>query len=108
MASRAELAGKLLDYQRNRDIDSVAAMLAEDVVTNNPMQGTLSGKAAVVERMRAGPPGGGGGMQLSWSEPQEEGDTVTLLGSGSPFGTIKIVLTFNADDLISRIDAGLA
>ena len=108
MASRAELAGKFLDYQRNRDIDSAAAMLSDDVVTNNPMQGTVSGKATVVERMRAGPPGGGGGIQLSWSEPQEEGDAVTLLGSGSPFGTIKVVLTFNSEDRISRIDASLA
>jgi ketosteroid isomerase-like protein len=107
MASRSELALQLLEYQRSRDIDKAAAMLAEDVVTTNPMQGTVSGKAAVEERMRAAPPGGGG-MELTWSEPQEEGDTVTLLGSGSPFGTIKVVLTFNADDQISRIEAGLA
>ncbi len=108
MASRTDLARQFLEHQRNREVDKAVAMLAEDVVATNPIQGTASGKAAVEERMRAGPPGGGGAMQITWSEPQEEGDTVTLLGSGSPFGTIKVVLTFNASDQISRIEAGLA
>src|SRR3989304_2235521 len=107
MPSRVDLARQFMDYQRDREVDKAVAMLAGDVVSTNPLQGTVSGKAAVEERMRAGPPGGGA-MQLTWSEPQESGDTVTLLGSGSPFGTIKVVLTFNAADQISRIEAGLA
>ena len=108
MASRAELARQFMEHQRNRDVDKAVALLADDVVANNPLQGTVSGKAAVEQSMRAGPPGGGGGTQLTWSEPQEAGDTVTILGSGSPFGTIKVVITFNASDQISRIEAGLA
>jgi hypothetical protein len=47
-------------------------------------------------------------MNLTWSDPEEEGDTVKVLGTGSPFGTIKMVLTFNPEDKISKIDAGLA
>ena len=108
MASRTELTRQFMQHQQDREIDKTIAMLADDVVSTNPLQGTMSGKAAVEASMRAGPPGGGGGAQLTWSEPQEAGDTVTILGSGSPFGTIKVVITFNASDQISRIEAGLA
>jgi hypothetical protein len=50
----------------------------------------------------------GGQMQLTWSEPEEDGDEVKVLGSGSPFGTIKVVFGFNGDDQINKIDIGLA
>ena len=43
-----------------------------------------------------------------WSDPEEDGDSVKVLGSGSSFGTIKIVLTYNSADKINKIEAGLA
>ena len=36
------------------------------------------------------------------------GDRVKILGSGGPFGTRKIVLAFNSDDKITKIEAGPA
>jgi len=108
MASRVELARQYMDYQRERKIDEMVAMLADDVVMSNPMTGTTTGKAAVEQQVRNRPMGGGGGMQLTWSEPEEEGDSVKILGSGSPFGTIKVVLSFSQDDRITKIEAGLA
>lgn len=107
MPSRIELARQYIGYQRERKIDELLGMLADDIVMTNPMTGSTSGKAAVEQQMRTRP-AGGGGMNLTWSEPEEEGDSVKVLGSGSPFGTIKVVLAFNADDKINKIDIGLA
>jgi hypothetical protein len=53
--------------------------------------------------MRGRPPGGDDG--LTWSEPKEDGDTVTLLGSGGPF-QIAVVVGFDAADKIRSIDIG--
>jgi hypothetical protein len=98
-----------MDYQREQKLDEMLAMLTDDVVMTNPMMGTITGKAALEQQMRSRPMGGGGGMAgITWSDPEEEVDTVKILGSGSPFGTIKIVLTFNSDDKINKIEAGLA
>lgn len=109
MASRIELAQQYMGYQREQKTDEMLAMLAEDVVMNSPMTGTISGKEALAQQMRNRPMGGGGGgMNISWSEPEEESDSVKVVGSGSPFGPVKIVFTFNAEDKISKIEAGLA
>lgn len=110
MASRVELAKQYMDYQREQKLDEMLAMLADDVVMSNPMMGTITGKAALEQQMRNRPMGGGGGGMgnISWSDPEEEGDSAKIVGTGSPFGPIKIVLTFNADDKINRIEAGLA
>lgn len=111
MASKVELARQYLDYQRERKLDEMLAMLADDVTMSNPMTGTISGKAALEQQMRNRPMGGGGGGgmgNISWSDPEEEGDSVKIIGSGGPFGTLKIVLAFNSDDKINKIEEGLA
>ncbi|MGB2694915.1 MAG: nuclear transport factor 2 family protein [Dehalococcoidia bacterium] len=107
MASRIELATEYIGYQRDQKLDEMLAMLADDVVLTNPMTGAITGKAAVEQQMR-NRPAGAGSMTLSWSEPEEDGAGIKVLGSGSPFGTIKVVLEFNADDKINKIDIGLA
>ncbi len=109
MASRVEITKQYMDMMRDQKMDEMMDMLADDVTMSNPMTGTISGKEALKQQMQNRPAGGGGAMgNLTWSEPEEEGDSVKILGSGSPFGTIKIVLSFNADDKINKIDAGLA
>ncbi len=109
MASRVELAKQYMEYQQERKTDDMMGMLTDDVVMSNPMTGTITGKEALAEQMRNRPMGGGGGgMNITWSEPEDEGDNVKILGSGSPFGTIKILLSFNEADKITKIDAGLA
>jgi hypothetical protein len=71
----------------------------------NPMTGTMNGKAALQAAMANAP---AGQMQITWGEPTEDGDNVTVVGSGSPFGNIKVILGFNASDEINKIDIGLA
>ena len=110
MTSKVELAKQYMGLQRERKVDEMVEMLADDVTMTNPMTGTITGKDALANQMRNPPMGGGagGGMNLEWSEPEEDGDNIKILGTGSPFGTIKIVLGFNVDDKISKIEAGLA
>ena len=72
------------------------------------MTGTVAGKDALAQQMSNRPAGGGAMGDIIWSDPEEEGDEVKIVGTGSPFGPIKIVLTYNADDQISKIEAGLA
>jgi hypothetical protein len=38
----------------------------------------------------------------------QDGEGMKIVGTGSPCGPIKIVLSFNGDDQINKIDAGLA
>ena len=108
MASKIDLAGKYMGCMRERKLDEMVAMLADDVSMTSPMTGTVSG-TALEQQMRSGPMSGGGGMgEITWSDPEEVGDDVKIVGTGSPFGPIKIVLSFNSDDLIKKIQAGLA
>lgn len=110
MASRVEIAKQYMDLMREQKMDEMMDALADDVTMTNPMTGTITGKDALKQQMQNRPQGGaGGGMgDINWSDPEEEGDSVKILGTGSPFGTIKIVLSFNDDDKINKIDAGLA
>lgn len=109
MASKIDLAKQYMGLLQERKMEEMMDMLADDATMSNPMTGTINGKEALAEQMRNRPMGGGGGgMNLTWSDPEEEGDAVKILGSGSPFGTIKILLSFNAEDKINKIDAGLA
>jgi hypothetical protein len=80
-------------------------LLSEDVVMTNPMTGTMSGKDALKAALANAP---AGQMQINWGEPAEDGDTVSVVGTGSPFGNIKVVLGFNGSDEINKIDIGLA
>lgn len=111
MATRIELTKQYMDYQRERKSDELLEMLADDVTMSNPMTGTINGKDALAEQIKNRPMGGGdnGPMgNITWSDPEPEGDNVKVLGTGSPMGTIKILLSFNDDDQINRIGMGLA
>lgn len=107
MADRKALAQQFMKLQQEQKTDEAVAMLAEDVTASNPMTGVQTGKAAVEAGIRS-QPAGGGGFTIDWQEPTEEGDTVSIIGTGSPFGPIKIQLGFNAQDQINKIDIGLA
>ena len=105
MADKLELAKNFMQASQERRFDDVAAMLADDVVASNPMTGAVSGKASVEAGMRSQPEMPG--MEITWSEPQLDGDTVSSVGTGLPFGPIKMAITFNADDKVSKIDIGM-
>jgi hypothetical protein len=105
MADRKQLARQYMDLQRDQKIDEAVAMLADDVTSTNPMTGTATGKAAVEQGIRSRP--AGGDMQLTWADPVEEGGDIKIVATGSPFGPIKVVLGFNADDKINKVDIGL-
>ncbi len=105
MASKIDLAKQYMQLQQEQKREESLGMLAEDVTMTNPMTGTISGKAALQAAMANQP---AGQMQISWAEPEEDGDTVKIVGTGSPFGPIKLVLGFNGSDEINRIDIGLA
>lgn len=109
MASNVELAKQYMELVRERKMDEMMDLLADDVTMSNPMTGTITGKDALKQQMESQQGGGGGAMgNLTWSEPEAEGDNVKILGTGSPFGTIKIVLAFNSEGKVTKIDAGLA
>ena len=107
MADRKELAQQYMALQRGGKIEEALAMLTDDVVASNPMTGTQTGKAAVEAGIR-NRPAGAAGANIEWSEPVDEGDTVKIVGTGSPFGPIRILVGFNTDDKINKIDIGLA
>jgi len=102
--SRTELARKYLGFQRKRNVDGVVEMLADDVELIVPVAGTVSGKEAVEQLLRARPQAGGG--DLLWADPVTEGDTISIIGAGSPFGPLRLRLTFNAENTLSKIELG--
>ena len=109
MASRIDLARQYMELQRDQKTEESLALLADDVVMSNPMSGTITGKAALQSAMANRPAGGGAaGMNISWGDPEEDGDSVKIVGTGSPFGPVKIVLGFDGSDQINKIDIGLA
>ena len=113
MASKTELAQRYMALQRGQNFDELLEMMADDVTMSNPMTGTTNGKEALAEQMRKRPMPGGSDRRspmgnVKWSEPEEEDGDVKILGTGSAFGTLKILLAFNDDSKIVRIDAGLA
>ncbi len=107
MADRIALARTYLEAQRDGKIDDAVAMLADDVVMSNPMTGTTTGKAAAEQGLRNRPGGGGGGMQINWREPEITADGVKVVGDGSPFGPIRILMSFNDQEKIAKVDIGL-
>ena len=111
MATRIELTKQYMDYQNNQKFDELLEMLADDVTTSNPMTGMISGKEALAEQIKSRPMGAGGDSPMgnvTWSDPKAVGDDVQVLGTGSPMGTLKILLSFNEDDKINKIGMGLA
>ena len=108
MVSRIELTQQYMGYQQNQQTDELLAMLADDVTMSSPMTGIVTGKDALAQLVSNRPAGSAGMGDITWSDPEEDGDDIKIIGAGSPFGPIKIVLTYNADDQISKIEAGLA
>jgi hypothetical protein len=108
MASRVELAQQYMDHFAAQKTDETLAMMSDDVVMTSPMTGTTTGKAALQAQLAAAPQGGGGGMNINWGSPEGDGNGVKIVGTGSPFGPVKIGLGFNDADEINRIDIGLA
>ena len=104
MANRIDLFREFMTRQTEGRLDDAVAMLADDVVMNEQMTGTSTGKATVEAVRRGRPPGGDPGR--TWSEPEEDGDTVTLIGSGGPV-QMAVVVSFNAADKIRSIDIGV-
>jgi hypothetical protein len=105
MASKSDLAKQFMSLTEAGKTDDVVAMLAEDVVASNPMTGTQTGKAAVEAGIRSQP--AGNAMGIVWGDPTVDGDVATIVGTGSPFGPIKLVVGFNGSDQINKIDIGL-
>jgi hypothetical protein len=106
--SRAGIAKRYLDLQHERKFDELLELLADDVSVTLPMAGTVKGKQAVGNQLRTRNQGDGPQHTIEWGDPQETGDTVKVIGTGSPFGPVQIVFAFNADDKIGNVDVGLA
>lgn len=107
MADRIQTARNYLEFQRDGKVDEAVALLADDVVLSNPMTGTVTGKVAAEQSIRNRPAGGGGAGNITWREPVEDGENVKIVGDGSPFGPIRILVSFNDSDQISKVDIGL-
>jgi SnoaL-like domain len=103
VADRTELTKQFIALQNDSKFDEAVAMLSDDVTSTNPMTGTVTGKAAVEAGMRNRP----AGFTIEWAEPKADGDTVSSVGTGLPFGPIKMILNFNAEDKIDKIDIGM-
>jgi hypothetical protein len=104
--TRAGLASQYLALQREDKIDDMLALMAEDVSFVLPMAGATEGKPAVEKQLRSRP-AGERLSRLDWGEPAEDGDTVTLVGTGGQFGAIRLMLTFNAEDQVAKVEVGL-
>jgi hypothetical protein len=103
-ASRSDLAKKYLKFQAKRDVDGALTMMSPEVELIVPVVGTVSGRDAVEQLLRARP--GAGGGDLVWADPIVDGDTVTITGVGGPFGPVRLKLSFNSSDLLARIELG--
>lgn len=106
MSDRVEIARKYMEAVRDRKFEEMESLLADNVVVTIPMTAPVSGKAAVIQSLRNAP-AMPGAEAISWSDPVEEGDTVKSVGTGSPFGPIKVVAHFDATDKIDKVDIGL-
>ena len=108
MANRIDLFTQFMTLQVEGKLDDAVAMLADHVVLTDPMTGTVTGKPAVVAVMRSRPPAASD-MAMTWSEPEIDGDSVKIVGTGggSPF-PISVVVAFDTADRINKIDIALA
>lgn len=107
--SNIELARRYLACVRGGDAEGLAGMLARDVTFDSPVTGTLAGRAflqkmlrdrhAMAARLEDGR--GVGRQDIVWSHPEQHGDTVRIVGSHAPDGTIEVTWTFNAQGEIT-------
>ena len=98
MAERKETLKKFMELQEKRDFDAAAELISDDITVTAPMAGTTTGKAAVKASWQSMP----AGPKLDWSEPTEEGDTLTTTAT-SPFGRLTMLVTFGGDK-ISKVE----
>ncbi|MCL4242637.1 MAG: nuclear transport factor 2 family protein [Dehalococcoidia bacterium] len=106
MADRLEIAKNYMALQGAGDVDGAVALLADDVTISNPMTGSTTGKDAAAAGMR-NRPGGGAAPGITWREPVADGENVKIVGDGSPFGPVRILISFTGDDKIQKVDIGL-
>jgi hypothetical protein len=106
MADHIATARDYMAFQAAGKVDEAVALLADDVVISNPMTGTTTGKSAAEAGMR-NRPAGGGAAGITWRDPAADGDNVKIVGDGSPFGPVRILISFNDADLITKVDIGL-
>jgi hypothetical protein len=106
MATKTEIAQQYVEFQQARDFDGLVALLADDVELKMPMAGEVSGKDAVGDRLR-NQPGGGNAPKLEWSDPEEDGDNVKVSATGASFGPLSLVLSFNDDEQITKINIAI-
>lgn len=112
MADRAQIAEVWtsgISQPDDAHRDAVAAVLADDVTTVNPM-GSVQGKDAVLAaygRSALAP----AFAQGTWSTPAVSGDTVTstcTFPAGSPVATATVNITVDDSGLIRRVETALA
>ena len=110
MGTKADIVRQFTEAQTSRDaakIDAVASLLADNAVMGGGRMGDISGKQAILDRLKNPPQmgGGGGGMmgQIQWSDPVEEGDVVKVTAS-TPMGSIVRSFKFTDDQKIERIE----
>lgn len=106
--TRIEAVQKFVDAQTSRNADVIAELLAEQAVLATPRGGDVSGRAAIVDRIKNPPQGmggGGGGMmgQIEWSAPVEDANVVKMTAT-TPMGSITRSFTFDDSDKITRIE----
>ena len=106
MARKTDTAQQYVDFQKARDFDGLASLLADDVELNMPMVGSVSGKDAVDKRLRS-QGGGDQAPKLAWSEPEEDGDNIKIAATGAPFGPLSLVLSFNDAGQVSKINIAI-
>ncbi len=106
MATKTEVAKQYVEFQQARDFDGLISLLADDVELKMPMAGEVSGKDAVGDRLR-NQPGGDSAPQLEWSDPEEEGEDVKVAATGAPFGPLNLVLSFNDNAEITKINIAI-
>jgi hypothetical protein len=99
-ASNLETARKYLALQGAQDIDGLVGLMADNVIMNVPMLGTLNGKEAIEKQLRGRPMG----ANITWSDPEEDEGAVRMVGTGAPFGPVTLMLSFNDAGQVSRID----
>jgi len=104
MNERIEVTKKFSECLLKAGTAELGDILADDVVLDVPLMGVNTSGKGPVQGYLAGIPID---PTMTWSDPVEDGETVKSIGKGSPFGDMKIVLSFSADGKISRIEAGL-
>lgn len=104
--AKTDVAKQYVAFQQARDFDGLVGLLADDVELDMPMAGKVAGREAVEQRLR-NQPGGDNAPKLEWSDPEEDGDNVTVQATGAPFGPVTLTLSFNDKEQVSAINVSM-